>query len=54
MASPPIPHPTWAAIVAFLAAGKTGSITLNVHQGQVRDCVIEERIRERHAVESAG
>ena len=43
---PPIPPAIWARIVAWLKAGGTGRITLDAHQGRVREGTITERIRE--------
>lgn len=43
--SPPIPAEIWARLLAFLRDGKTGQITLYVHQGRIRDSAFEERIR---------
>lgn len=43
---PPIPPAIWARIVAWLKAGGTGRITLDAHQGRVKEAAITERIRE--------
>jgi len=43
--SPPIPPEIWARLLAFLREAKTGSITLHVHRGRVRDAAFEERVR---------
>lgn len=43
--SPPIPSEIWTRLLAFLREGKTGQISLHVHQGKVRDATFEERIR---------
>jgi hypothetical protein len=41
----PIPPAIWARIVAWLAQGGTGRITLDAHHGKVQDAWINERIR---------
>lgn len=43
--SPPIPAEIWERMLAFIRDGKTGQITLHVHQGRIRDATFEERIR---------
>jgi hemolysin activation/secretion protein len=45
---PPLPPALWARILAFIQAGQTGTITLNVHQGRVGDVLIAERIKARN------
>jgi hypothetical protein len=35
----------WLRLLAFLREGKTGSITLDVHRGAVRDAMFSERVR---------
>jgi hypothetical protein len=42
---PPIPPLIWCRLLAFLREGKTGSITLDVHRGAVRDAMFSERVR---------
>jgi hypothetical protein len=49
---PPIPEPIWRKVLAFLAEGKTGQVTLYVAQGRVIDAALEERIRAARVVES--
>ncbi len=41
----PIPKAIWERLREFLAAGKTGSITLHVSQGTVVDAEFAERVR---------
>jgi hypothetical protein len=43
---PPIPAGIWARILAFLSAGATGQIVLNVHRGKVRAVSLNEQIRD--------
>ena len=43
----PIPVAIWERLVAFLAEGKTGHITLWVNQGHVTDAALEERVRPK-------
>jgi hypothetical protein len=43
---PPIPAGVWQRMLAFLAAGKTGQIVLDVHRGRVSAVSINERYRE--------
>jgi hypothetical protein len=49
----PIPQAVWDRIVEFLAAGKTGHITLWVNQGHVTDAALEERVRPKPVVDSS-
>lgn len=41
----PIPPEIWTRLLEYLAASKTGQVTLHVHQGKIRDATFEERIR---------
>lgn len=43
----PIPPEIWERLLAFLREEKTGTITLYVNQGRVRDSGFEERVRAR-------
>lgn len=43
--SPPIPAEIWERLLAFIREGKTGQVTLHVHQGKIRDATFEERVR---------
>lgn len=43
--SPPIPAEIWERLLTFVRDGKTGQVTLYVHQGKIRDASFEERIR---------
>jgi hypothetical protein len=52
MTADPIPAAIWDRIIAFLAAGKTGHITLWVNQGRVTDAALEERVRPKPVVDS--
>ncbi len=44
-AAPPIPEAIWQRLREFVAAGKTGRITLHVSQGTVVDAEFAERVR---------
>ncbi|HXH81709.1 MAG TPA: hypothetical protein VNN07_02140 [Candidatus Tectomicrobia bacterium] len=41
----PVPPAIWARLIAFLEAGTTGQVTLNVGQGRVTSAEFREHVR---------
>jgi hypothetical protein len=51
--TPPIPTSIWQRILAFLRAGHTGQIVLEVHRGKVSKASLNEHIRENEKPEAS-
>ena len=45
----PIPPLLWARITAFLRAGSTGQVVLDVHRGRVTSVSLTDRLRDEPA-----